>query len=66
MRIALGAEHNNSNILVLGARITAKDLAVQMVEEWLAAEFIGGKYQGRLKKTGRDRKKVFQELDLFE
>ena len=57
MRIALGTEHNNSNILVLGARITAKDLAVQIVEEWLAAEFIGGKHQGRLKKLAEIEKK---------
>ncbi len=57
MRIALGTEHNNSNILVWGARITAKDLAVQIVEEWLAAEFIAGKHQGRLKKLAEIEKK---------
>ncbi|MFQ5834891.1 MAG: ribose 5-phosphate isomerase B [bacterium] len=53
----LSREHNNSNILVLGARITAKDLAVQIVEEWLAAEFMGGRHQGRLKKLAEIEKK---------
>ena len=53
----LSREHNNSNILVLGARITAKDLALQIVEEWLTAEFMGGRHQGRLKKLAEIEKK---------
>ena len=53
----LSREHNNSNILALGARITAKDLALQIVEEWLAAEFMGGRHQGRLKKLAEIEKK---------
>lgn len=53
----LSREHNNSNILALGARITAKDLALQIVEEWLAAEFMGGRHQERLKKLAEIEKK---------
>ncbi len=53
----LSREHNDSNILVLGARITAKDLALQIVEEWLAVEFAGGRHQGRLKELAKIEKK---------
>jgi len=41
----------------LGARITAKDLALQIVEEWLAAEFMGERHQERLKKLAEIEKK---------
>ena len=53
----LSREHNNSNILVLGARITAKDLALRIVETWLAAEFMGGRHQERLEKLAAIEKK---------
>jgi ribose 5-phosphate isomerase B len=56
----LSRQHNNSNILALGARITAKDLALQIVDEWLAAEFMEGRHQGRLKKLAQIEKKYFR------
>ena len=34
-------EHNNSNILALGARITALHLAKEIVRAWLETEFEG-------------------------
>ncbi len=46
----LSREHNDSNILVLGGRITGKDLARQIVEEWLTAEFDGERHKRRLDK----------------
>ncbi|RKY02317.1 ribose 5-phosphate isomerase B [Candidatus Poribacteria bacterium] len=33
--------HNDSNVLVLGARITAVDLALEIVKTWLETEFSG-------------------------
>ena len=46
----LSREHNNSNVLTLGGRITGKDLAKQIVEEWLKAEFKKGRHKRRLEK----------------
>lgn len=46
----LSRKHNDSNILVLGGRITAKGLARQIVEEWLTAEFDGERHKRRLDK----------------
>lgn len=43
-------EHNNSNVLCLGERVTGAGLAEKIVETWLEAEFVGGRHQGRLDK----------------
>lgn len=40
--------HNNSNILCFGARVIGPELAKMIVDEWLAAEFIGGRHQKRV------------------
>ena len=42
--------HNNANILCLGARVTARELAEELVETWLTTEFEGGRHQDRLDK----------------
>ena len=38
----LSRQHNNSNMLAFGARVVGPDLAKMIVDEWLAAEFLGG------------------------
>ena len=40
--------HNNSNVLCFGARVIGPELAKMIVDEWLAAEFIGGRHQRRV------------------
>ncbi len=40
--------HNDANVLVLGAKVIAVDLATQITEEWLGTEFKGGLHQRRL------------------
>ena len=40
--------HNNSNVLCFGARVIGPELAKMIVDEWLAAEFIGGRHQKRV------------------
>jgi ribose 5-phosphate isomerase B len=42
--------HNDSNVLALGARTTAEDVAFRIVEAWLAAEFEGGRHIRRVDK----------------
>lgn len=46
----LSREHNDSNILTLGGRITGKTLAKKIIEEWLEAKFQGEKHKRRLDK----------------
>jgi len=42
--------HNNANILCIGARVTAKELAQELVQTWLSAEYEGGRHQNRIDK----------------
>ena len=44
----MAVEHNNSNILVLGGRVTGEELAKSIVDTFLAAKFEGGRHQNRL------------------
>lgn len=46
----LSREHNNANILCLGARVLDTDNALQMVTAWLETEFSGGRHQQRVAK----------------
>jgi len=44
----LSRQHNNANVLSLGARIIGIEMAKMIVEEWLNAEFMGGRHQDRI------------------
>jgi ribose 5-phosphate isomerase B len=44
----LAREHNDANILCMGARIVGVELARQIVDAWLAATFQGGRHQRRV------------------
>ena len=41
-------EHNDSNILCMGARIISEAMGWEIAHTWLHTEFLGGKYQQRL------------------
>lgn len=41
-------EHNNANIIALGARIIGGELAKDIVRTYLEAEFLGGRHQDRV------------------
>ncbi len=43
-------EHNDANILAMGARVIASSLALEMVDLWLATPFSGGRHQRRIDK----------------
>ncbi len=45
---ALSRQHNNTNVLALGARVVGVELAKMIVDNWLAAEFEGGRHQERV------------------
>jgi ribose 5-phosphate isomerase B len=40
--------HNDSNVLVLGAKVTGPELAEQITDVWLGTPFKGGRHQSRL------------------
>lgn len=40
--------HNNSNVLALGARVIGVELAKEIVNAWLDAEFEGGRHRVRI------------------
>ena len=46
----ISREHNDANVLVLGARMTGKDLAREIVRVWLESDFQGGRHEARLNK----------------
>lgn len=50
-------EHNNANILCMGGRVTGPGLAAMMVDEWLSAEYQGGRHQRRLDKITKIEEK---------
>ena len=43
-------EHNHANVLSLGAGLIGEGLAWQIVEEWLATEWAGGRHASRVSK----------------
>jgi ribose 5-phosphate isomerase B len=49
----LGREHNDANLLSLGARIIGLEVARACVREFLSAEFQGGRHVPRIEKIAR-------------
>jgi ribose 5-phosphate isomerase B len=43
-------EHNNANVLALGARILSAEQAKVIVDKWLATGFAGGRHERRVEK----------------
>lgn len=46
----LAREHNNANVLCLGGRLMAPELAVQILDIFLKTPFLGGRHQQRVDK----------------
>ena len=44
----LSREHNDANVLAMGARVVAPGLADEIVKVWLSTEFEGGRHATRL------------------
>ena len=45
---ALARQHNDANVLVLGSRVLAAELALACLDVWLRESFLQGKYATRL------------------
>ncbi len=50
MSTRLSRQHNNANIIALGARLTKKNLSLKLVEIFLKTKFEGGRHLKRIKK----------------
>jgi ribose 5-phosphate isomerase B len=46
----LSREHNDANVLALGARVLDENTALQIVDRWLQTSFLGGRHQRRVDK----------------
>ncbi|MFX0212307.1 MAG: ribose 5-phosphate isomerase B [Candidatus Hodarchaeota archaeon] len=51
-------EHNDSNILTLGARVITTELAERIVKTWLKTPFGGGRHERRVNKIREIEKKL--------
>ncbi len=56
----MGRLHNDSNILVLGAKIIDKDIAAEIVKIWIETPFEGRRHSRRLEKISRIETKLNQ------
>ena len=50
MSARLTREHNDTNMMAIGAGIVGEMLALQIVDTWLGTEFEGGRHQRRVDK----------------
>jgi len=46
----LGREHNDANVLSMGARIVGSEVALGCVAAFMAGEFLGGRHERRVEK----------------
>ena len=44
----MSREHNNANLLCLGARVIGPGVAEEIVKVWLTTDFAGGRHQQRI------------------
>jgi ribose 5-phosphate isomerase B len=58
----MAKEHNNANILVLGAKIINADLAIKIIDTFLTSTFIGDRHNIRIEKIKEIEKKIKAEL----
>ena len=51
MSARLTRQHNDTNMMALGAGVVGKMLALEIVDTWLETEFQGGRHQRRVDKV---------------
>ncbi|MEN6351494.1 MAG: ribose 5-phosphate isomerase B [Syntrophomonas sp.] len=56
----LAREHNDANILTIGARITGSGMAVEIVKTFLESEFQAGRHLARVEKIDKIEKKYHE------
>lgn len=54
----LSRQHNDTNMLAMGARVVGIELAKMIARMWLTAEFEGGRHQDRVDQIARLEKQI--------
>jgi ribose 5-phosphate isomerase B len=49
----LAREHNDANMIAIGARLVSESMAVSIVDAWLEASFMEGRHARRIEKMER-------------
>ncbi|MCL7489288.1 MAG: ribose 5-phosphate isomerase B [Desulfobulbaceae bacterium] len=49
----LAKEHNNANVISIGARMVTEETALALIDAWLNAQFLGGRHLRRIEKIER-------------
>lgn len=49
----LAREHNNANVLSIGARVLPAEEIPKIVKAWFDAKFAGGRHEGRVEKISK-------------
>ncbi|MBN2055323.1 ribose 5-phosphate isomerase B [bacterium] len=49
----MSRRHNDANVLCLGGRVIGPEVALEIVNVWLAEQFEGGRHAGRVAKINR-------------
>jgi len=57
----LSRQHNNANILTVGSRTTGRDLVLDIVNEFLTTDYLGGRYEKRNEKIRLLEKRALKE-----
>ena len=55
----MSRRHNNSNVLVLAGRYTAREYAEEIIDSWMAEEFEGDRHNRRI-----DKIKTYEERGI--
>ncbi len=50
MQASLTKEHNNSNVIALGAKLTNTEESIEILETWINSKFEGGRHLNRVNK----------------
>lgn len=62
----MAREHNDANVLALGARVTGPGLALEIARTWLSTAFAGGRHQRRVDKIMALEKPALKKLEQLE
>ncbi|MCX7661175.1 MAG: ribose 5-phosphate isomerase B [Candidatus Omnitrophica bacterium] len=58
----LSREHNDTNVLVLGAEFVSKDYAKKILKTWLNTKFLKGRHRRRLNKIKKIEEEILKKL----
>ena len=59
--VQMSREHGNANIMILGGLNMGRGLVKILVKQWLTTDFLGGRYEERIKKIEMIEKQLFKK-----